>query len=144
MVLSHATPVPLDDLDAAISGDLGAFGLPEILEFLRLQRANGTLTLRSGLNIATFGFTEGQIVRGPNGSAKSRKRRTRLILRALRDVMGWKFGRFSFRRSLPEPLPRLSIDPQEALLTLMQEQDESSRDEAALADEPLAEFVETI
>lgn len=54
---------PLDSAERAnLSGDLEHFALPEILEFLAMQRATGVLNIQSSELVGSIAFVEGLIV----------------------------------------------------------------------------------
>src|SRR5687768_2594852 len=92
-------------VDAALSGNLSAFRLPEVLTFLSTSRKDGTLTLRSGGKEASLYFAGGSLVyAGSNqegfrlGSVLLRKKRiTRNQQMTIDAVMARDGGLFGAR-----------------------------------------------
>lgn len=123
------TSFPTPSHDPALTGDLSAFALPDLLEFFRLTRASGLLSLMRDEERTALELSHGMIV-GAGGLqlADSDGAGESALMRALARVVAWSSGRFSFERSEGlEPPPRHSIDPQASMMELMRLQDEAQR-----------------
>lgn len=127
--LAAGSPV---ESNSAFAGDLSAFGVVELLEFLRLQRASGTLSLRCERGDAQLRVRNGFIIDAvspamqrldvrlmdsarifksmPDGSLAASAFDPDLLgelissqlMQALRETAEWSSGQFRFQRETPQ------------------------------------------
>ena len=103
-----------------IVGDLGALGLPSLLQLFSTGAEQGTLALTRGAREASVLFERGSLRHVEVGGARS--------LKALARLLEWSDGRFEFRPTLDSDSPQtpgIAIDA--ALLEAMQHYDELQR-----------------
>jgi hypothetical protein len=94
-----------------LSGELGRFQVPDLLDFLSNQRASGTLYVRSGSTSASLSIAEGRLVGVEAG-----------VRQVIRTVMTWQEGQFVFEEG--EPIDGATLDARAVLLDVIRELDE--------------------
>ena len=115
------------------SGDLGSFGLPEVLELMRVQRKTGALVISSPRGAGIVRLVQGRLISAsaPAGSRASHPvpegARPDLVLRQivgeLAEIVRWREGAFSFHPSGDQQLPAVSFDTQRVVMELFREED---------------------
>jgi hypothetical protein len=124
---------------SSLHGDVRAIGLPELFEFLGMQRLSGSLKIRSGPDCITVVLYAGMIghaqatCKTPPGDRPSPARSFGgEIFELLELALGWQGAQFSFQRDDGARAPDAVVDPREAMLRLMQARDEAARSESTI------------
>ncbi|HEY4117721.1 MAG TPA: response regulator, partial [Byssovorax sp.] len=110
----------------AIEGDLGQMSIATVLTILEMERRSGAFEVVSKKRRASLDIAAGYIVSGVVGGTKVS------ALAAVRTMLGWNVGRFSFNPSSPRdpPLSQKSIGA--FLIEATRLEDESARVELDL------------
>ncbi len=127
---SESPPPP-----ARFSGDLGSFGLPEVLELMRVQRKTGALVISSPQGTGIVHLVQGRLTSAsapgaerqgtrPPGDPASRDGMLRQIVDALVEMLTWHEGAFSFHPGAPAEVPSVSFDTQRVVMELFRVTDE--------------------
>ncbi len=119
---------------ARFSGDLGSFGLPEVLELMRAQRKTGALVIASRQGAGIVRIVQGRLTsasvpgvprlgemlarQGVVDGAELEAAFLRQIVEGLAEVVSWREGAFSFHPSAAAALPAISFDAQQVVLEL--------------------------
>ena len=125
-----ASPPPV----ARFSGDLGTFGLPEVLELMRVQRKTGALVISSPQGAGIVRLVEGRLIGAAAPDSPRAGSRPvieggrpeavlRQIVQELAEMVRWREGAFSFHPSGAEQLPSVSFDTQRVVMELFREED---------------------
>ncbi|MCK6552464.1 DUF4388 domain-containing protein, partial [Myxococcota bacterium] len=112
------------------AGDLGQFLVPDLLQLLATQRANGLLVLESAQGRAAFTLRRGAIAGAVTGTAESAGATlAERVARALAATVSWTEGQFAFYRSADVPTTEVVevVDTQHALLEAIRLEDEAGR-----------------
>jgi hypothetical protein len=120
-----------------VHGDVSALGLPALLEFVRMQRMSGNLKIRSGPETIKLGLFMGMIRSVASTCPIPPPRRVKTLDRLASDVAGaidlamhWPSAQFSLLRDdVMATHPGSIVDPQEAIMCLMQAYDEEQDEE---------------
>jgi len=118
---------------ARFTGDLGTFGLPEVLELMRAQRKTGALVISSRQGVGTVRLVQGRLTSASApGSQRladapaSQDGALRQILDGLAPMLSWREGAFSFHPGGPPAAPVVSFDTQQVVMELFRMTDERS------------------
>jgi len=114
---------------ARFSGDLGSFGLPEVLELMRVQRKTGALVISSRQGAGIVHLVQGRITSAsapgiqrlgdrPTADASFRDAIFNQIVHALAAMLSWREGAFSFHPGDPPEVPSISFDTQRVVMEL--------------------------
>lgn len=107
----------------AIEGDLGQMSIATVLTILEMERRSGTFEVNSKKRKAQLELASGCIVQGAVGGTKVS------ALGALRTMLGWKVGRFSFAPSEPRDPPASQKSIGALLMEAVRLEDEGARGE---------------
>jgi len=124
-------PVP----PARFSGDLGSFGLPEVLELMRVQRKTGALVISSRQGAGIVHLVQGRLTSAsapgiqrlgerPTSEASSSQAIFHQIVEALGAMLSWREGAFSFHPGDPPEVPSISFDTQRVVMELFRTTEE--------------------
>lgn len=127
----ESSPAPV----ARFTGDLGSFGLPEVLELMRVQRKTGTLVISSRQGAGIVRLVRGRLT---NVSAPTSPRTgersiaelppadaaLRKIVEGLAGMLSWREGAFSFHPCAAAEDPPISFDTQQVVMELFRVTDE--------------------
>ncbi len=127
---SGSSPPP-----ARFSGDLGSFGLPEVLELMRVQRKTGALVISSPEGTGIVHLVQGRLTSAsapggqrhpsrPSADPPSAEGALRQIVDALVEMLTWQEGAFSFHPGAPAEVPAVSFDTQRVVMELFRVTDE--------------------
>ncbi len=131
-------PVPSESPPPAtrFSGDLGSFGLPEVLELMRVQRKTGALVISSPQGTGVVHLVQGRLIGAsapgaqrlggnrPPADPAAADRVLRQVLDALVEMLSWQEGAFSFHPGAPAEVPAVSFDTQRVVMELFRVTDE--------------------
>jgi tetratricopeptide (TPR) repeat protein len=122
-------PDPSQASGPSLTGDLAVFRLPEILEFLGMQRATGLIQVSSNGREAVVRLAEGRIcdVSAPGHHEGPREQR---VIVGIRQLLLWEDGSVHFQPQ--EPLdavesPETGFEHQGILMQVMKAIDEDQR-----------------
>jgi len=125
-------PVP----PARFSGDLGSFGLPEVLELMRVQRKTGALVISSRQGAGIVHLVQGRLTsasapgiqrlgeRPASEAPFSSDAVFHQIVDALGAMLSWREGAFSFHPGDPPEVPSISFDTQRVVMELFRTTEE--------------------
>lgn len=119
------SPAPL----ARFTGDLGSFGLPEVLELMRAQRKTGTLVISSRQGAGIVRLVRGRLTNVSSPATPRTGERSiaalppaeaalRKIVEGLAGMLSWREGAFSFHPSAETDVPPISFDTQQVVMEL--------------------------
>lgn len=119
---------------ARFTGDLGTFGLPEVLELMRAQRKTGALVISSRQGVGTVRLVHGRLASASAPGAQrftaeapaSQEAALRQILDGLAPMLSWREGAFSFHPGAQPAPPVVSFDTQQVVMELFRMTDERS------------------
>ncbi|MFL5305892.1 MAG: DUF4388 domain-containing protein [Polyangia bacterium] len=118
---------------ARFTGDLGTFGLPDVLELMRAQRKTGALVISSRQGVGTVRLVNGRLASAsapgaprPVGAPVSQEGALRQILDGLAPMLSWHEGAFSFHPGGPPAAPVVSFDTQQVVMELFRMTEERS------------------
>jgi len=119
---------------ARFSGDLGSFGLPEVLELMRAQRKTGSLVISSRQGAGIVRIVQGRLTsasapgvprlgemlarQGIVDGAELEAALLRQIVEGLGEMVSWREGAFSFHPGSTSALPAISFDTQQVVMEL--------------------------
>jgi DNA-binding response OmpR family regulator len=111
---------------SAIEGDLGQMSIATVLTVLEMERRTGTFEVVSKKRRAQLDIVTGQVIEGTVGGTRV------AALTAMRTMLGWNVGRFSFTPSNHREVPVLphgggTLSLGAFLLEAMRLQDEAAR-----------------
>jgi two-component system, OmpR family, response regulator len=106
---------------SAITGDLSQMSIATVLTVLEMERRSGTFDVMSKKRRAQLELASGFVLDGTVGGTKVS------TLTALRTMLGWNVGRFSFVPSPTRPAPKEEKSIGAFLLEAVRLQDESAR-----------------
>jgi DNA-binding response OmpR family regulator len=115
-------------LATAIEGDLGQMSIATVLTVLEMERRTGTFEVVSKKRRAHLDIVSGNVMEGTVGGTKVS------ALAALRTMLGWNVGRFSFVPSATRELPAMhgSKSLGAFLIEALRLEDEATRAELEL------------
>ena len=132
---------------ARFSGDLGSFGLPEVLELMRVQRKTGALVISSRQGAGIVRIVQGRLTsasapgvprlgemlarRGISDAAELESALLRQIVEGLAEMVNWREGAFSFHPGPAVALPAISFDAQQVVTELFRVTEERGADRAS-------------
>jgi Flp pilus assembly protein TadD len=118
---------------ARFTGDLGTFGLPEVLELMRAQRKTGALVISSREGVGTVRLVNGRLTSAsapgasrPGDARVNQQAALRQILDGLAPMLSWREGAFSFHPGAPPAAPVVSFDTQQVVMELFRMTEERS------------------
>src|SRR5439155_25596589 len=85
-------------LGSAIEGDLSQMSIATVLTVLEMERRSGSFEVTSKKRRAALEIAQGIVLDGTVGGTKVS------ALTAMRTMLGWQVGRFSFTPTAPKPL----------------------------------------
>lgn len=106
---------------SAITGDLSQMSIATVLTVLEMERRSGTFDVMSKKRRAQLELASGFVLDGTVGGTKVS------ALTALRTMLAWNVGRFSFVPSPARPAPKEEKSIGAFLLEAVRLQDESAR-----------------
>jgi hypothetical protein len=136
--------------ESVFSGDLGEFGLPELLEFLRVARRSGTLLCEGPEGVGALRLRKGNIARAASsrGESPAHRAATADSMKAdldeirptsreeveqqakavVAELVGWTCGQFRFEPVVADDADdsRFEADAQCVLLEVLKQLDELS------------------
>ena len=111
---------------SAIEGDLGQMSIATVLTILEMERRSGTFEVASKKRRATLDIAAGFVVSGVVGGTRVS------ALAAVRTMLGWNVGRFSFTPTTAKEPPQHQKSIGAFLIEAMRLEDESTRAELDL------------
>lgn len=102
---------------ASLAGDLAAFGVAELVQFVHMTRKSGLLKLHTKSE-GELGFRDGELVWARSGDAEA--------VEALQQMIGWRQGTFEFAAGKQVERTNLSQPTMKILLQLAAWQDEQA------------------
>lgn len=105
-------------LSPGLSGDLRFFAFIDLAQSIMTARMTGVLTVELSTRRARFGFLEGRLLHGSQGSLQGAE--------ALDEVLRWRSGSFRFDGEEALPVPNLEGDTMAILLEALRRMDESA------------------
>ena len=112
--------IPPEEI-SAITGDLSQMSIATVLTVLEMERRSGTFDVVSKKRRARLELASGFVLGGTVGGTKVS------ALAALRTMLAWTVGRFSFVPSAPKAPPKEETPLSSFLLEAVRLQDESAR-----------------
>jgi two-component system, OmpR family, response regulator len=111
---------------SAIEGDLGQMSIATVLTVLEMERRTGIFEVVSKKRRASLEIARGAVVQGVVGGTKVS------ALMAVRTMLGWNVGRFSFIPTAPKEAPGSHKSLGAFLIEAMRLEDEATRLELEL------------
>jgi two-component system, OmpR family, response regulator len=118
--------IPAAPNASAIEGDLSQMSIATVLTILEMERRTGIFEVVSKKRRATLDIVAGYIIHGVVGGTKVS------ALAAMRTMLGWNVGRFSFTPTAPRDAPPTQKSIGAFLIEAMRLEDESARAELDL------------
>jgi two-component system, OmpR family, response regulator len=118
--------IPAAPNASAIEGDLSQMSIATVLTILEMERRTGIFEVVSKKRRATLEIVSGYIMHGVVGGTKVS------ALAAMRTMLGWNVGRFSFTPTAPRDAPPSQKSIGAFLIEAMRLEDESARVELDL------------
>lgn len=106
---------------SAIEGDLSQMSIATVLTVLEMERRSGTFEVTSKKRRAALDIAQGLVVDGTVGGTKVS------ALTAMRTMLGWQVGRFSFTPTAPKPIPEQQKSIGAFLIEAVRLDDEEAR-----------------
>jgi two-component system, OmpR family, response regulator len=110
----------------AIEGDLGQMSIATVLTVLEMERRTGVFEVVSKKRRAQLDMARGGVIDGMVGGTKVS------ALTALRTMLTWTVGRFSFRPTSPREAPQSNKSLGAFLIEALRLEDEAARDDLEL------------
>lgn len=102
-----------------LSGNLGDFGLPDIVQLVAFGRKTGALQVEDGRGGASLYFEDGNVVHAEHRGEEGE--------RAAYSLLGIQDGHFRFQSEIAAPGRTLSMDPTNLILEAARQLDEARR-----------------
>jgi two-component system, OmpR family, response regulator len=118
--------IPPTPADNAIEGDLGQMSIATVLTVLEMERRTGVFEVVSKKRRAHLEMARGGVIDGTVGGTKVS------ALTALRTMLTWTVGRFSFKPTAPREAPQSNKSLGAFLIEALRLQDEAARAELEL------------
>jgi DNA-binding response OmpR family regulator len=112
--------------DTAIEGDLSQMSIATVLTVLEMERRSGIFEVVSKKRRASLEIVHGHVIQGMMGGTKIS------ALAAMRTIIAWNVGRFSFRATVTPSLSPIQKSLGALLIEAMRLEDESARAELEL------------
>ena len=113
--------------EAGFTGDLETFRLPELIEFLRMKRATGTIEVTAAHRNGHIDLFEGDLFDAwVHDYARHSEVKEQLIA-ALAVMMSWSEGEFVFHARQRSSRPAVTFDTQTLMLEAARRTDEAGR-----------------
>jgi two-component system, OmpR family, response regulator len=118
---------PPSTVDSAIEGDLSQMSIATVLTVLEMERRSGLFEVVSKKRRASLDIVLGQVAQGTVGGTRIS------ALSAMRTIISWNVGRFSFHAAPPSDFsPQSERSLGALLIEAMRLQDETTRAELEL------------
>ncbi|MEP7124921.1 MAG: DUF4388 domain-containing protein, partial [Byssovorax sp.] len=108
-------------VSSAIEGDLGQMSIATVLTVLEMERRTGVFEVVSKKRRAQLEMARGGVIDGAIGGTKVS------ALTALRTMLTWTVGRFSFKPTAPREVPQSNKSLGAFLIEALRLQDEAAR-----------------